>query len=85
VFTRELLPLLLATAKVSPGSTRVIWTASNAHHMAPKESIDFKNVNLPNAGPSARYGQSKAVTRKVQLIYQGKYPSRDSHGAKVLQ
>src|SRR5277367_213139 len=61
VFTKELLPLLLATAKKAPFETRVLWTSSNGHSMAPKQIINFEDVNLPNESGWVRYGQSKAV------------------------
>lgn len=61
VFTKELLPLLLATAKDAPFETRVLWTSSNGHSMAPKGIINFEDVNLTNQSGWVRYGQSKAV------------------------
>src|SRR5271163_468695 len=67
VFTRELLPLLLATAKKVPLETRVLWTSSNGHSMAPKGIINFEDVNLANESGWVRYGQSKAV--HISLTY----------------
>ena len=67
VFTKELLPLLLSTAKKAPLETRVIWTSSNGHSMAPKGIINFEDVNLPNESGWVRYGQSKAV--HISLTY----------------
>jgi NAD(P)-dependent dehydrogenase (short-subunit alcohol dehydrogenase family) len=68
VFTKELLPLLLATAKKAPLKTRVIWTSSNGHSMAPKGIINFEDVNLANESGWVRYGQSKAV--HISLTYE---------------
>jgi NAD(P)-dependent dehydrogenase (short-subunit alcohol dehydrogenase family) len=66
VFTKELLPLLLRTAKSSDqNSTRVIWTASRGHYEAPKNIINFEDVNLPHSSSPVRYGQSKAVYRAM--------------------
>lgn len=62
MFTKELLPLLLATAKRFPLSTRVMWTSSNGHAFAPKGIINFDDVNLRNDNGWTRYGQSKAVS-----------------------
>jgi NAD(P)-dependent dehydrogenase (short-subunit alcohol dehydrogenase family) len=67
VFTKELLPLLLATAKKAPLETRVLWTSSNGHSMAPKGIINFEDVNLANESGWVRYGQSKAV--HISLTY----------------
>ena len=61
VFTKELLPLLLSTAKEHPGRTRVVWISSNGHGLAPKEIINFDDVNLTKETGWTRYGQSKAV------------------------
>ena len=69
VFTKELLPLLLSTAKKAPLETRVIWTSSNGHSMAPKGIIDFEDVNLPNESGWVRYGQSKAVSTYIPHLW----------------
>jgi NAD(P)-dependent dehydrogenase (short-subunit alcohol dehydrogenase family) len=61
VLTKELLPLLLATAKNAPGETRVIWTSSNGHSLTPKGIISFEDINLSKENGWVRYGQSKAV------------------------
>jgi len=78
VFTKELLPLLLATAKEAPLETRVLWTSSNGHSMAPKNIIDFEDVNLPNQTGWTRYGQSKAVSPLLRwnLTFRLPYSSR---------
>ena len=61
VFTKNLLPILLASATTSPDSTRVVWTAADSHHYAPDGTINFADVNLPDANAFTKYGQSKAV------------------------
>jgi len=61
IFTKELLPLLLDTAKETPRETRVIWFSSIGHLRAPTGTINFTDVNLPKADGWIRYGQSKAV------------------------
>ena len=61
VFTKELLPLLLAAAQESPFSTRVIWISSDAHAFTTRNIINFEDVNLPNEGGLTRYGHSKVV------------------------
>jgi len=43
-----------------PNATRVVFTSSNSHNFAPKNIINFEDVNLPNAAGWTRYGQSKA-------------------------
>jgi len=73
VFTKELLPLLLATAKDFPDSTRVLWTSSNGHSMAPKGIINFDDVNLPNDSGWTRYGQSKAAVILLATAMTHKY------------
>jgi len=62
VFTKLLLPPVLAAAKTgAPNATRIVFTSSNGHNIAPKGLIDFNDPNLPNASNWTRYGQSKAV------------------------
>ena len=61
MFTKELLPLLKAAAKIGhPNETRVVFTSSNGHNFAPKGIIDFDDPSLPKEGSFTRYGQSKA-------------------------
>jgi len=62
VFSKLLIPSLKASAKTGlPDATRVVWTSSNGHNFAPKGFVNFDNVNLDNASPWVKYGQSKAV------------------------
>jgi retinol dehydrogenase 12 len=61
LFTKELLPVLLSTAKRFPEATRVIWVSSIAHIGAPKSIINFDDVSLPTQSGWTRYSQSKAV------------------------
>jgi hypothetical protein len=88
VFTKELLPLILNTAKEHPTSTRVVWTSSIEHNVVPKGIINFDDVNLPNRNMHVRYGQSKAVCpspcpRILNYFAElsGKYSPRNSNGA----
>lgn len=61
VFSKCLIPLLKASAKTGPeNGTRIVWTSSNGHNVAPKGHIDFNDPNLPNASNWTKYGQSKA-------------------------
>jgi hypothetical protein len=85
VFTKELLPLLLSTAKQHPGTTRVVWISSNGHAMAPKEIINFDNVNLTKETGWTRYGQSKAVLPPFTLLRIGRDCSCNSNDTKVFE
>ena len=67
LFTKELLPILLTTAKRFPDTTRVIWTSSVAHIFSSNIIINFDNVNLPNRSGWTRYSQSKAVSLPVDV------------------
>ncbi|OIW23229.1 NAD(P)-binding protein [Coniochaeta ligniaria NRRL 30616] len=60
VLTSHLLPLLLRTARTLPaGSVRIVNLSSSGHLAAPKGGINFADPSLKDAGPWARYGQSK--------------------------
>ncbi|KAI9767555.1 MAG: hypothetical protein M1840_005592 [Geoglossum simile] len=61
LFTRLLLPTLLATAATAPrGSVRIVNVSSNAHDLlAPKAGIEFDDIKMEHGGTWARYGQSK--------------------------
>ena len=83
VFTNELLPLLLATAKETPLNARVMWIASNGHAFAPKGFINFKDVNLPNASGWTRYGQSKAVCLYTAGVIIGSDPPSHRYGLQI--
>lgn len=60
LLTHHLLPLLLATAKVSPsGAVRIVNVSGTAHQWAPKGGIDFNDINQTNGSALSRYAQSK--------------------------
>lgn len=65
LFTRQLLPLMLATAKrakedgAPAGSVRIVNLSSFGHHSAPKEGINFADTALRHGSVMQRYGQSK--------------------------
>ncbi|KAF4633028.1 hypothetical protein G7Y89_g5100 [Cudoniella acicularis] len=61
LLTELLLPILLATAKVSkPGDVRVVNVTSVGHsHFAPKSGIEFDDINQEQGGVWSRYGMSK--------------------------
>lgn len=61
LLAHHLLPILLATARVSkPGDVRIVNVTSGGHaRFAPKVGIDFEDINQENGGPWSRYGQSK--------------------------
>lgn len=61
LLTHHLLPILLATARVSkPGDVRIVNVSSGGHaHFASKTGINFEDVNQENGGVWTRYGQSK--------------------------
>jgi hypothetical protein len=66
VFAKLLLPSVKAAAKTGvPDATRIVWTSSNGHNMAPKGFVNWDDVNLTKfTGFSqgwTKYGQSKAV------------------------
>jgi retinol dehydrogenase 12 len=62
VFLKNVLPLLVVSAKTGPANgTRVVFTSSNAHNFAPKDIINFADINLTKQSNWTRYGQSKAV------------------------
>jgi len=58
LLTRILLPVLQNTAE-SGEDVRIINVSSYAHNFAPKQGIDFDNINLENSSTWTRYGQSK--------------------------
>lgn len=62
LFTQLLLPLLQANAKiVSPGSVRVVWTASQAmEHSAPTGGVNMPNPSEPFTDQTRNYASSKA-------------------------
>jgi len=71
VFSKLLIPSLQASAKTGlPDATRVVWTASNGHNFAPKGFVNFDDVNLGNAPPWAKYGQSKAVSFAFIMFFE---------------
>jgi NAD(P)-dependent dehydrogenase (short-subunit alcohol dehydrogenase family) len=60
VLTEHLLPIMLRAAKtLPPGSVRIVNLTSAGHLSAPKGGINFPDLSLKDAGPMARYGQSK--------------------------
>ncbi|KUJ22934.1 NAD(P)-binding protein [Mollisia scopiformis] len=61
LLTHHLLPLMLATAKVStPGDVRIVNVTSGGHAtFAPRAGIDFEDTNQTRGGVWSRYGQSK--------------------------
>lgn len=62
VLTEHLLPMMLRTAKtLPPGSVRIANLTSAGYLSAPNGGINFPDLSLKDAGPMARYGQSKLV------------------------
>ncbi|KAH8878829.1 NAD(P)-binding protein [Thozetella sp. PMI_491] len=61
LLTHHLLPILQATSKASdPGSVRIVCVTSNGHSaFAPKDGIQFDDINLEARHGMTRYGQSK--------------------------
>lgn len=62
LFTKFLHPLLKKTAASSPkNSVRVVWVSSSAIDVAPKEAIDFTNMDYKRDEMAwTKYGRSKA-------------------------
>ena len=66
-FTKLLLPVLIATAQVSPdGKVRVVNTSSSTHMLAPKGVIRWDTLRPSEArtkmGSKLLYAQSKSVS-----------------------
>lgn len=60
LLTQHLLPLLLATAKVSgSGVVRIVNVSSSSHQWGPKGGIDFDDINQVHGSAFSRYAQSK--------------------------
>jgi NAD(P)-dependent dehydrogenase (short-subunit alcohol dehydrogenase family) len=60
LLTHHLLPLLLSTARAShPGDVRIVNVSSMGHKFAPKNGIDFTDINQDTGSIWTRYGQSK--------------------------
>ncbi|KAI1123105.1 short-chain dehydrogenase [Nemania abortiva] len=64
LFTRFLLPIMIATAGSAPvNSVRVVWVSSAAADGAPKPAIDFSNMDYAkNESQWQKYQRSKAGT-----------------------
>lgn len=63
LFALNLISILSSTAKISPpGSVRIIFVSSSAHHFAPANGgIKWDDINYRNGGGMWEiYGQSKA-------------------------
>lgn len=71
VLVKQLLPVLVETARTAPeGSVRIVTVASSAHYFAPKVGIDFASLDrkadqLTDKGKpwdsTTCYGHSKLV------------------------
>lgn len=86
VFTENLLPLMLRTAKgLPPGSVRIVNLSSSGHMGSPKSGIEFEELTLKDGDPWARYGQSKLAnilhTKTIHKTYGPGSPSaREGEG-----
>jgi len=72
IFTKELLPSLLAAGK-SPTGARLVWTSSFLHRLAPKDPIHFDDLTLPGKWDGIQYGQSKAAEILLSKAFAHKY------------
>lgn len=62
VLTWHLLDILTKTLQeegLASGSVRIVNVTSDGHSFAPKDGIDFKDINQEKGGLWSRYGQSK--------------------------
>jgi NAD(P)-dependent dehydrogenase (short-subunit alcohol dehydrogenase family) len=60
LLTHHLLPFLLSTARASqPGDVGIVNVSSMGHNFAPKNGIDFSDINQERGSTGTRYGQSK--------------------------
>jgi NAD(P)-dependent dehydrogenase (short-subunit alcohol dehydrogenase family) len=74
LLTHHLLPLLLSTARASnPGDVRIVNVSSGGHRFAPKNGIDFADINQEKGSIWSRYGQSKLGnvlnTKELNRLY----------------
>uniref|UniRef100_A0A060TE15 ARAD1D04246p n=1 Tax=Blastobotrys adeninivorans TaxID=409370 RepID=A0A060TE15_BLAAD len=66
--------LLIATAKKSPPNTvRVVWLSSAGHLAAPKNGIDWSDINLDKSGTRKKYFYSKALNVMEAILWSQKH------------
>ncbi|KAL8839644.1 MAG: hypothetical protein Q9170_001650 [Blastenia crenularia] len=76
LLTKELLPILLATAKEEGSDVRIVNLTSEGHNLAPRpQGLIFDMAKLKTYGPWARYGQSKLANILFTKELANRYPN----------
>ncbi|KAL9059525.1 MAG: hypothetical protein Q9206_001442, partial [Seirophora lacunosa] len=75
LLTKELLPILLSTAKEEGSDVRIVNLTSEGHNLAPSQGIVFDAAKLKTYGPWARYGHSKLANILFTKELARRYPS----------